>query len=267
MGWSYDTAQDEINGSLKWRWFCRIYTQPVPNHSTLRDREALIRELFPMVKKIARRISRMVPGSDLDDLVGEGCVGLIRAVDSFDPQRGPTLEHYARRICAGAMLNGIRRLDPVSERVRREIREAERERFALATQTGVMPSQREMEQRRPALRRARATTSRYRPLFEGSECVCPWPDSRHGTRCAPRIRARPPTSLRAASRPIRCRRTRAARSSRKSRSSGNSPRAVDVRRPQPRGYPARMPTPRPAPPHPLPPKFPQAGPSPRGSST
>jgi IS5 family transposase len=42
MGWSYDTAHDEIDGSVKWRWFCRIYTQPVPTHSTLRDREARI---------------------------------------------------------------------------------------------------------------------------------------------------------------------------------------------------------------------------------
>jgi transposase, IS5 family len=43
MGWSYDTAHKEIDGSLKWRWFCRLFTHDVPNHSTLRDREALIR--------------------------------------------------------------------------------------------------------------------------------------------------------------------------------------------------------------------------------
>src|SRR5437667_7590541 len=35
MGWSYETAHQEIDGSLKWRWFCRIYTESVPNHSTL----------------------------------------------------------------------------------------------------------------------------------------------------------------------------------------------------------------------------------------
>jgi IS5 family transposase len=42
MGWSYDTAHQEIAGSVTWRWFCRIFTHSVPNHSTLRDREALI---------------------------------------------------------------------------------------------------------------------------------------------------------------------------------------------------------------------------------
>lgn len=128
------------------------------------ERETKIRELFPMIRKIARRVARMVAGSDIDDLVGEGCVGLIRAVDSFDPTRGPSLEQYAGRIVAGAMLNGLRRLDPVSERVRREMREAERERYALANERGTMPSQREMEERRPALRRAATHALRYTPL-------------------------------------------------------------------------------------------------------
>jgi len=128
------------------------------------SREETIRRLFPLVKKIARRVSRMVKGADVDDLIGEGSIGLIRAVDSFDSQRGPTLEQYAGHIVAGAMLNGIRRLDPVSERVRRDIREAEREQYALASQRGELPSIREMEERRPGLRRARMHAYRYTPL-------------------------------------------------------------------------------------------------------
>ncbi len=133
--------------------------------SVSRDfREEQIRELFPFVKRIARRVHRMIPGSDPDDLVGEGCLGLIRAIDTFDESRGPSLQQYAARIILGAMLNGLRRLDPVSERVRREIREAERERYALASQTGAMPSEYEMEQLRPALRRAYVHAYRYTPL-------------------------------------------------------------------------------------------------------
>ncbi|HET6895390.1 MAG TPA: sigma-70 family RNA polymerase sigma factor [Candidatus Baltobacteraceae bacterium] len=128
------------------------------------DREEQIRRLFPLVKKIARRMHRLIPGSDPDDLVGEGSVGLIRAVDSFDESRGVLLEHYAARVISGAMLNGLRKLDPVSERVRREMREAERERYVLATQAGAMPTQQQMEERRPALRRAAAHAYRYTPL-------------------------------------------------------------------------------------------------------
>lgn len=57
MGWSYATAHAEIEGSLKWRWFCRLYDQPVPNHSTLRDREALIRP--ETLQQLHRRVVRM----------------------------------------------------------------------------------------------------------------------------------------------------------------------------------------------------------------
>ena len=42
MGWSYRQAHRELAGSVQWRWFCHIYAHNVPNHSALRDREALI---------------------------------------------------------------------------------------------------------------------------------------------------------------------------------------------------------------------------------
>jgi RNA polymerase sigma factor for flagellar operon FliA len=91
-------------------------------------------------------------------------VGIIRAVDAFDPALGPSLEHYARRVAAGAMLNGVRRLDPVSERVRRVVRVAERERYALAVEHGALPSYAQLETRFPSLGRARADAHRGSPL-------------------------------------------------------------------------------------------------------
>jgi RNA polymerase sigma factor for flagellar operon FliA len=131
--------------------------------SEVLTRDDLIRELFPLVKKIAHRVRRMVPSSDVDDLIGDGCIGLIRAVDTFDPARG-SFERYAPRIITGAMLNGVRRLDPVSERVRREMRAAQRDRYDIAAHAHAVPSQREMEQRRPALKRAALHAYRYAPL-------------------------------------------------------------------------------------------------------
>lgn len=127
-------------------------------------RDDAIRRLVPLVRRVARRIVRLVPGADLDDLIGDGYVGLVRAVDSFDARLGPSLEGYARRIVLGAMLNGVRRLDPVSERVRRVIRIAERERYALAAARGAMPAERELETRHPALARARVEAHRGSPL-------------------------------------------------------------------------------------------------------
>jgi RNA polymerase sigma factor for flagellar operon FliA len=127
-------------------------------------REDKIRSLLPFVKGIARRIKRLVPGFELDDLVGDGSLGLIRAVDSYDPSRGPTLQQYARRLIVGAMLNGIRRMDPVSERARRIVRDGESERYAMAVARGEVPSAAEVELRCPGFLRAMSATHRGQPL-------------------------------------------------------------------------------------------------------
>jgi RNA polymerase sigma factor FliA len=127
-------------------------------------REELIRDLLPLVKKIARRIKRLVPGFDLDDLIGDGSIGLIRAVDSYDPLRGTAVEHYARRLIAGAMLNGIRRMDPVSERARRALRDGEHQRYAIAMTRGSLPELTEIESLCPGFERARAAVYRGSPL-------------------------------------------------------------------------------------------------------
>ncbi|MEO6990570.1 MAG: sigma-70 family RNA polymerase sigma factor [Candidatus Baltobacteraceae bacterium] len=128
------------------------------------EREATIRALLPLVRTIARRIARVVAAADLDDLIGDGSVGLIRAVDAFDPTRGASLETYVRRVVLGAMLNGLRRLDPVSERARRALRDTERRRLALAQERSALPTLTEMERRYPGFARARAAAYHRIPL-------------------------------------------------------------------------------------------------------
>jgi RNA polymerase sigma factor for flagellar operon FliA len=128
------------------------------------DREERVRDLLPLTRKLARRLKRLVPNLDVDDLIGDGCVGLMRAVDSFDPGRGPRLDEYARRLIVGAMLNGIRRMDPVSERARRIVRDGENQRYTLAAARGDVPTVQEMEVRCPGYRRAIAAAYRGQPL-------------------------------------------------------------------------------------------------------
>jgi RNA polymerase sigma factor FliA len=144
------------------------------------ERDATIAAYLPLVRKIARRIKRLVPGLDLDDLIGDGSLGLIRAIDTFDPQRGPLLRQYARRLIVGAMLNGIRRMDPVSERSRRLARDGENQRYAIAMTRGQLPSTAEMNRRAPGFERALAAThwgqplSLDAPLPEGESVVVNW---------------------------------------------------------------------------------------------
>ena len=128
------------------------------------DREARIQALLPVVRALARRVHRMVPRADFSDLVGDGSVGLVRAVDAYDPQRGPSLRQFAARMILGAMLNGLRRMDPVSERARRTIRKAEQVQYSIAIERGSMPAAAEVAQRHPELHRAVCAAYRGSPL-------------------------------------------------------------------------------------------------------
>jgi len=59
----------------------------------LAAREQLIEQYLPLVRSLARRYSYR--GEQLEDLVQIGCIGLIKAIDRFDVNRGVELTTYA----------------------------------------------------------------------------------------------------------------------------------------------------------------------------
>ncbi len=95
------------------------------------NRERLCEAAMPMVRRLAGQVLRRLPPHfTSDDLVGDGCVGLLRAIDRFDPGHGTSF----------AMLNGLRRMDIIPERVRRDARTLEAARWRLANATGSAPT-------------------------------------------------------------------------------------------------------------------------------
>ena len=62
-------------------------------HGDLAARERLIEQYLPLVRSLARRYSYR--GEQLEDLVQVGCIGLIKAIDRFDVDRGVELTTYA----------------------------------------------------------------------------------------------------------------------------------------------------------------------------
>jgi RNA polymerase sigma factor FliA len=105
------------------------------------DRERLCELSLPLVRRLASSVLRRLPQHFTDDdLIGDGCVGLLRAVDRYDPQRGLSFERWAARIVRGAMLNGLRRMDVVPERVRRDARNLDLARWRIAQTAGYAPS-------------------------------------------------------------------------------------------------------------------------------
>ena len=70
------------------------------------DRDAMIMRYAPLVRSIARRyVGRGMP---YDDLVQTGYLGLIQAVDRFDPGRGVPLRVYAARTINGEIMHLFR---------------------------------------------------------------------------------------------------------------------------------------------------------------
>jgi len=90
------------------------------------QRERLILEHLPQVRLIARRIHERLPESvNLDDLISTGIVGLIQAIDNFDPRHGVKLKTYAEYKIRGAILDSLRGLDWAPRQQRRKVKQIE----------------------------------------------------------------------------------------------------------------------------------------------
>ena len=84
-----------------------------------RARHGLILHYAPLVKYVAGRLgSGLRRAVDGEDLISYGTLGLIDAVDRFEPERGLRFETYATARIRGAIIDELRRLDWVPRRVR-----------------------------------------------------------------------------------------------------------------------------------------------------
>jgi RNA polymerase sigma-B factor len=71
----------------------KILLRRYHEHGDLQAREQLIEQYMSLVRSLARRYSYR--GEQLDDLVQIGAIGLIKAIDRFDLNRGVELTTYA----------------------------------------------------------------------------------------------------------------------------------------------------------------------------
>jgi RNA polymerase sigma factor for flagellar operon FliA len=103
-----------------------MYGYTVFGEMTDEDRERLILEHLPQVRLIARRIQERLPDSiSLDDLVSTGVLGLISAIDNFDPVHNVKLKTYAEYKIRGAILDSLRGLDWAPRQKRRKSKQIE----------------------------------------------------------------------------------------------------------------------------------------------
>src|SRR5436853_1579575 len=93
---------------------------------SIQAREALIMEHLPQVTWIASRIHEKLPSNvQLDDLISAGVVGLLAAIDKFDPSHKASLKTYAEYKIRGAILDSIRGLDVIPAHRRQYVQQLE----------------------------------------------------------------------------------------------------------------------------------------------
>ncbi|MGD0870531.1 MAG: FliA/WhiG family RNA polymerase sigma factor [Bryobacteraceae bacterium] len=90
------------------------------------ERERLILQHLPQVRLIARRIQERLPENiSLEDLISTGVIGLIAAIDNFDPSHNVKLKTYAEYKIRGAILDSLRGLDWAPRQKRRQAKRIE----------------------------------------------------------------------------------------------------------------------------------------------
>jgi RNA polymerase sigma factor for flagellar operon FliA len=100
-------------------------------------RDQLITEYLPYVKRIVHRIAVHLPSTiDIEDLMNVGVIGLIQAVDRYDPKRDNKFMTYAVFRIRGAVLSELRSRDFLSRANRRKIRELENVHLKLEQKLG-----------------------------------------------------------------------------------------------------------------------------------
>jgi RNA polymerase sigma factor for flagellar operon FliA len=108
-------------------------------------REQLILEHMPQVRLIARRIHDRLPESvSLDDLISTGVVGLISAVDHFDPAQNVKLKTYAEYKIRGAILDSLRGLDWAPRQERKRAKQIEAAIWSAEQRLHRTPSEEEV---------------------------------------------------------------------------------------------------------------------------
>ena len=103
-------------------------------------KDKLIAEYAGLVRYTAQRVAINLPPSvELDDLIGSGVMGLIRAVELFEPERGLKFETFASHKIRGAILDELRALDWVPRSIRQKSRNLQKAYAELETKLGRMP--------------------------------------------------------------------------------------------------------------------------------
>jgi RNA polymerase sigma factor for flagellar operon FliA len=107
--------------------------------------EEILRDHLPMVRFLALRIRERLPQQvEMEDLISAGVVGLMDALQKFDPKKKVQFRTYAQFRVRGAMLDSLRALDWGPRDLRRKGRAVEEAIRSLSAKFGKAPTESEV---------------------------------------------------------------------------------------------------------------------------
>lgn len=129
-------------------------------------RDTLITTYTPLVRFVVARLG--IPPScllDADDLVSCGTIGLITAIDRYDPARGSRFESFASTRIRGAVIDHLRSLNWLPRAAMARIRQVEYAIANLEQRLGRPPTEEEIAAE------AGISTSRYRQMLQEASTI------------------------------------------------------------------------------------------------
>ncbi len=108
-------------------------------------KDEIIVEYAPLIKYIAQKIAARLPANiELDDLISCGVIGLMDAIDKFDPTRDNKFKTYAEFRIRGSILDELRAQDWVPRSIREKAKLVERTYAKLESELGRPATDEEM---------------------------------------------------------------------------------------------------------------------------
>src|SRR2546426_2230355 len=101
------------------------------------ERDALINETLPLIKHIAHRVAIRLPANvEIRDLINAGVLGLLDAIEKFEPERNVKFKTYAEVRIRGAILDSLRNLDWAPRSLRKKSKDLEKIYAGLTQKLG-----------------------------------------------------------------------------------------------------------------------------------
>ena len=108
-------------------------------------RNRLVLQYAPLVKYVAGRLRTRMPDTvEQDDLVSDGVLGLMDAIERFEPARGLSFQTFAVPRIRGSIIDGMRSMDFVPRSVRDKLRMVHRAQVTLEERLGRVPEDTEV---------------------------------------------------------------------------------------------------------------------------